>query len=89
MDETERFKKIKNDVSDISNQKIRLEERFKNEKTILEKLIKEITEKGYDPKKLSQIRKEKEGLLEDSLKDLEKKVAETKQKLNLIEPDNR
>jgi hypothetical protein len=85
MDETTRFKKIKDDLNELSNQKIRLEERFKNEKTILEKLLKEIKDKGYDPKKLSEIRKEKEDTLQKILTDLEKNITETKQKLNLIE----
>ena len=85
MEETERFKKIKNDLGNISDQKIRLEERFKNEKTSLEKLLKEITGKGYEPKKLSETRKEKEVLAEKLLTKLETEVEETKQKLNLIE----
>jgi len=85
MDETARFKKIKDEISNLSDQKIRLEERFKNEKTNLEKLLKEIKDKGYDPKKLSEIRKEKEKSLQELLTSMEKSVEETKQKLNLIE----
>ncbi len=85
MNETERYQKIKEDVNTISNQKIRLEERFNNEKINLEKLLKEIKKKGYDPKKLSSIREEKENELQKLLTDLEKEVEETKQKLNLIE----
>ena len=85
MDETARFKKIKDEISNLSDQKIRLEERFKNEKANLEKLLKEIKDKGYDPKKLSEIRKEKEESLQELLTSMEKSVEETKQKLNLIE----
>lgn len=85
MNETERFKKVKEEVGNISNQKIRLEERFKNEKANLEKLLKEIKEKGYDPKKLTETRQEKEDLLQKLLTELEISVKETKQKLNLIE----
>lgn len=85
MDETKRFQNIKNEISDISDQKIRLEERFNNEETILKKLLAEIKKEGYEPKKLTTIRKEKEELLQNLLKGLESKVTETKQKLNAIE----
>ena len=85
MDEMERFKKVKEIISTISDQKIRLEERFKNEKANLEKLLAEITEKGYDPKKLTETREEKEKQLKKQLKELEIKVSKTQENLNLIE----
>lgn len=81
----EKFKELKETISVISDKKIRLEERFKNEKTNLEKLLAEITEKGYDPKKLTETRKEKEKSLKEQLEELETKVSETQEKLNLIE----
>lgn len=88
MNETERFQKVKEEISIISDKKIRFEERFNNEKTNLEKILKEITEKGYDPKKLSEIREKKEEQLQTLLTELENNVEETKQKLNKIEPNN-
>ena len=85
MDDTQRFTQIKTDIDQMSDQKIRLEERFKTEKENLEKLLTEINKKGYDPKKLSEIRKEKEEQLEKLLGELETEVKETQKKLNLIE----
>lgn len=85
MDDTQRFTQIKEDIDQMSDQKIRLEERFKTEKENLEKLLAEITKKGYDPKKLSEIREEKEKQLEKLLAELEGQVKETQEKLNLIE----
>lgn len=85
MDDTQRFTQIKEDINQMSDQKIRLEERFKTEKENLEKLLTEINDKGYDPKKLSETRKEKEEQLEKLLVELEKQVKETQETLNLIE----
>lgn len=85
MDNTQRFKVLKDEVSALSNKKIRLEERFNNEKANLEKLLKEITGKGYDPQKLSDIRKEKEETIARLLTELEAEVVTIKGKLNLIE----
>jgi len=85
MSNTEKFSQLKEDISKMSDQKIRLEERFKNEKEYLEKLLAEIKEKGYDPKKLAEIRKEKQEQLEKLLGELETEVQDTQEKLNLIE----
>ncbi len=85
MTDTERFMKIKGDIDEISNQKIKLEERFKTKKEDLEKLLAEIKDGGYDPKKLSEIRKEKEEQLEKLLVELESMIEENQEKLNLIE----
>lgn len=85
MDDTERFSQIKKDIEQMSNRKIRLEERFKTEKENLEKLLTEINKKGYDPKKLPEIREEKEKKLEELLEELETEVKENQEKLNLIE----
>jgi len=85
MEEAQRFMELKGIVDQLSDKKIRLEERFKSEKKKLEKLLKEIAEKGYDPKKLSEIKEEKEQQLKKSMDDLEEKVRETSEKLNSIE----
>ena len=85
MEEAQRFIQLKETVDQLSDKKIRLEERFKNEKEKLEKLLKEITEKGYDPQKLSETRKEKEGELKKAVDDLEEKIRKTAEKLNAIE----
>lgn len=85
MDDTQRFMQIKEDIDQMSDQKIRYEERFKTEKENLEKLLAEIKEKGYDPKNLTETRKEKEKQLEKLLEELETQVKETQEKLNLIE----
>lgn len=85
MDDIEKFKKLKEETDILSNKKIRLEERFKNEKKRLEDLISEITEKGYDPKKLSEIKEQKETELKELLKTLEIQLKEISEKLNLIE----
>lgn len=85
MDETQRFLKIKDSIKDISGRKIRLEERFNSEKERLEKLLKEISDKGYDPKNLGEIRKTKETELATSLAALETMVSDAELKLDAIE----
>jgi threonine dehydrogenase-like Zn-dependent dehydrogenase len=85
MNEVQKFTELKESVADISDQKIRIEERFKNCKSQLEKLLKEITDKGYDPKKLSETRTEKEAKLKKALEELEEKVQKAKSKLDEIE----
>lgn len=85
MEEIQRFTKLQRDIKTISDQKIRLEERYKTEKEHLEKLLFEITEKGYDPQKLTEIREEKEKLLKKQLEELETTVQKTQDKLNEIE----
>jgi hypothetical protein len=85
MDTVERVLKIKEKVIDLSNKKIRIEERFKSEKANLEKLLEKISLSGYDPKKLSEIKKEKQDLLQKALVEIEEKTKEVEQKLSLIE----
>jgi len=85
MDEVGKFKELKKETDALSDKKIRIEERYNNEKKLLEELIKKITDKGYDPKKLSEIKTQKEKELKDLLESLEKQVEETKEKLNKIE----
>jgi len=83
--EGQRYIQVKERINNLSTKKIRLEERFKAEREKLEKLLKEITDKGYDPKKLPEIRAEKEKQLKELLDDLEKKTKEAEEKLNTIE----
>lgn len=85
MDDIQKFKVLKEEIQALSDSKIRIEERFKNEKEQLEKLLAEINAKGYDPKKLKEIREEKEALLKQMLEELELNVKETQEKLNKIE----
>jgi len=85
MDETQRFAELKTKIGSMSNQKIRLEERHKTERAKLEVLLAEITAKGFDPQKLSTIRKEKEEQFQKMMAELEAKTQEMMEKLNLIE----
>jgi len=85
MTEAQRFTTLKSDIQTIKDQKIRIEERFKREKEQLEKLLNEIQTKGYDPKKLTEIRQEKENLLKTKLGELEKNIKEAQDKLSKIE----
>jgi hypothetical protein len=86
MDDTvERVLKIKEKVADLSNKKIRIEERFKSEKANLEKLLEKITSNGYDPKKLTEIKNEKQELLQKALAEIEEKTKIVEQKLSAIE----
>jgi DNA repair exonuclease SbcCD ATPase subunit len=85
MDEIQRFTKVKEAIDKLSGDKIRQEERFNTEKKQLEKLIEEITSKGYDPTKLNEIEKEKERALHETLDVLEKSVKELKDKLTALE----
>ena len=88
MDEVQRFTELKEKIEKLSSDKIRLEERFKNEREKLEKLVKEITAKGYDPTKLAEIKAEKEKELEKSLSDLEEKVEKVSENISKIEALN-
>jgi hypothetical protein len=85
MDEIQEFKNLKALVAELSDKKIRVEERFKSEKARLEKILTEIAAKGYDPKKITEIRKQQEDLFNSLVEKLRIKVQETKEKLNLIE----
>ena len=85
MNELQKFTELKGKIDDLSNRKIRLEERLKNEKERLEKLIKEISDKGYDPRKLTEIKTGKEKELKETLDQLEALVTEISTKLTAIE----
>jgi uncharacterized protein (UPF0335 family) len=83
--EAERFSAVREKVKTLSDRKIRLEERHKAETLKLETLLKEIVAKGYDPKKLTEIRKEKQDQLAAQLKELEAGVESAEKQLNEIE----
>lgn len=85
MDKIEKFKKLKETITAISDKKIRIEERYKNLTEQLEKLIKEITDKGYDPKKLNEIKAEREKTFKEELEKLETMLTEAQKKLDEIE----
>jgi len=85
MSAIEEFMEIKKTLEELSTRKIRLEERFSNIKSNLEKLIQEITAKGYDPKKLTEIKREKQEKIEKALKELMEKSEEINKKLSTIE----
>jgi len=85
MDEIQRFTTLKEKTSKALESKIRLEERYKNEREKLEALIKEITAKGYDPTKLAEIKNAKAAELKTVLDTLEIEVNELVEKLKAIE----
>ena len=85
MTEIERFAEIKEKAQKASETKIRLEERYKNEREKLEALIKEITAKGYDPAKLADTKSAKEAELNLALTTLEKEIKEITENLEAIE----
>lgn len=85
MNEVERFQAIKSKRSQLSDKKIRLEERLRTEKEKLEELLKEISAKGYDPKNLFAIKQKKQEELKASLKNLEEKLQEISENLNAVE----
>jgi hypothetical protein len=85
MDSVQRFKELKEKIDALSAEKIRVDERYKTERAKLEKLLKEIATKGYDPAKLAETKTQKEQELSKMLLDLEAKVAEVSSKLSMIE----
>ena len=85
MDAVQKFKDLKEKIDKLSTEKIRVDERYKTERGKLEKLLKEIQGKGYDPTKLSETKVLKEKELQATLTDLETKVNEISSKLSLIE----
>jgi hypothetical protein len=88
MTEVERFIKLKKKIETLSQEKIRFEERYENERKKLETLISEIKNKGYNPTKLAEIKNSKEKELKETLDKLEKKVTDIDKKLKEIEGSN-
>lgn len=85
MDESQRFLQIKHKLEELSNQKIRIEERYKTEKQNLEQLLKEITDKGYDPMKLAEIREKLQKDLQSRMDGIEEEIKEVSTKIEEIE----
>ena len=84
-EELARFSELKTKIKTISDIKIRLDERLKTEKEKLDKFLKDITAKGYDPTKLAEIRAQKQAELTQALDILEKEINATLAKLAEIE----
>jgi len=85
MDEVQRFKKLKEKIDEISQNKIRIEERFKAEKEKLEALMKEIESKGYNPKELGTVKEQLEKELGTELHNLEEAIEGLSEKLSPME----
>ena len=85
MDEIQRFAEIKGKIDKVSESKIRLEERFKNEREKLDILIKEIQAKGYDPTKLAETKNTKAQELKKIMDEIEIEVNNIVKKLSEIE----
>ena len=85
MNEVERFKEIQEKVNKISQEKIRIEERFRSERKKLEALVKEIEGKGLDPKNLSSTRDKLEEDLNTEMGDLEAVIKSISDKLEPME----
>jgi predicted nucleic acid-binding Zn-ribbon protein len=84
-DQIEKFVKLKEQVDSMSQDKIRVEERLRNERQNLEKIVKEIEAKGLDPKNLSEIKSKLEKELVADLEALEKGINEASEKLKALE----
>lgn len=84
-DLTKKLAELKEKCSELYERKVRLEERLKAEKKNLTNLVKKVKEKGYDPNKLEQIRKEKEEELEKKIQELEKSIEKSDKELAEIE----
>lgn len=85
MNEVERFKQIKEKIQTLSSQKIRLDERYQNQRAKLDDLLKEITAKGFDPQKLSETREAKETELKSLLDEIEMEANKVESELKSIE----
>lgn len=85
MDEIQRFEEIKKKINDLSGRKIRIEERLSNEKKLLEELLSEITDRGYDPKNLAAIKQEKQAEVDRLLEQLEAGIEKADKELQEIE----
>ena len=85
MGDIERFTQIEEKIKTLSNRKIRVEERYNNEKARLEKLLEEIKQKGFDPKNLSSIKDQKVAEFRQKIEELEAKAASISKALDAIE----
>jgi len=80
-----RFKAVTEAKATLTEKKVRAEERHKTERERLEALVKEITAKGYDPKKLSEILEQKTEELTKLLAEKETGMKAASEKLQALE----
>ena len=85
MDLTKRITEIQQKSQSLNEKKIRLQERLRSEKKKLTDLVKQIKEKGYDPKDLKKIKEQKEQELDKSLKTIEETLIKAEEILSEIE----
>jgi predicted nucleic acid-binding Zn-ribbon protein len=84
-DQVERFMELKKQADSFNQNKIRIEERLRNERQNLEQLVKEINAKGFDPAKLSEIKEKLEQDLKLDLENFERLMTETTEKIKVLE----
>ena len=87
-DLSKRVTKIKEKSEKLHDRKIRLEERLKSEKAALAKVVQEIKEKGYDPKKLKKTAEEKKKELEEIVDKVNSALDKAEEVLNEIERED-
>jgi uncharacterized protein (UPF0335 family) len=87
-DQIEQFRNLNEQLKTLSEKKIRLEEQYKAKKEALTNLIVEIKGKGYDPKKLGEVIKQKEKELNNSIEEFKKELEEVSAELTEIEGEN-
>jgi len=84
-DQVKKFMELKEQADLFNQNKIRIEERLRNERENLEQLVKEIQSKGFDPSKLSEIKEKLEKELKTDLENFEKLISETTEKVKSLE----
>ena len=84
-DLSKRVTKIKEKSDKLNERKIRLEERLKSEKASLAKVVQEIKDKGYDPKKLKKTAEEKEKELREVVDKISTALDKAEEALDEIE----
>jgi translation initiation factor 1 (eIF-1/SUI1) len=80
-----RFKAVMDAKTSLSEKKVRIEERHKTSREQLETLVKEITAKGYDPKRLAETLEEKTTALTKMLAEKESGMKVAAEKLQALE----
>jgi len=85
MDLSNKIEEIQKKHQNLHERKIRLQERLRTEEANFKTLIQEIKSKGYDPKKLKQIKEEKEANLEKLFLEVSEKMKEAENILDEIE----
>jgi chromosome segregation ATPase len=84
-DQIELFRELNDKLNSLNEKKIRFEEQLKSKKKDFISLRKEIEDAGYDPTKLSVIKKEKEDQVKVDIENFEKKVNKVSEQLSEIE----